>query len=132
MKCSEKKILTFINNDCNSQEDYLQCERHIASCPKCAEEYESLKRVDHILASYQNQEIGSDLYYTLRQIPTLTKKKFSLFHLLPHELALTAASIAFALFFGVFSSSQIVSVELADFDYQQDYFEQISLVSLIE
>ena len=91
-----------------------------------------LNKVNSILESYKNEEIDDDLSYSLSQIPFQSKKLFSLFSLLPREFAFTTASIMIALYAGILFSTHVLNANSDDFFVNEDFFEQISLVSLID
>ena len=89
------------------------------------------KELDDCLSSYKNIKLDYALKNKLILIPKQTKKRFSIVHFFPEELILSAASVIMALFMGALISfysfgnndNSIVN---------DDYFEQISLIGLIE
>ena len=131
MKCSQKLLEAYLNHEMSEKEcDLLK--QHIAKCPKCAESLKSLISVNTTLSSYKHHDINNALVYSLMQLPFRAKKRFSLFYLLPREFAFTAASIVVALFAGIIFSSQIFNANAEEMIYSYDYYDQISLVSLID
>ena len=87
---------------------------------------------ENALNSYQNISMDTVLLYKLTQIPYHTKGEYSLFSLFPRELALTAASVLFALFMGASISTLTLTTPLDELVHEQDVFEQISLANLMD
>ena len=87
---------------------------------------------ENTLNSYQNVSIDTVLLYKLKQIPFSSKEKFSLFSLFPRELALTAASVLFALFMGASISTMTLTTPQDNYAQELDVFEQINLASLLD
>jgi len=92
---------------------------------------ENLDKLDECLSSYKYIKLDYDFKNKLMLIPKQTKKRFSLLHLFPEELIFSVASVVMALFMGGLisfyafgSSDNVIS--------NDDYFEQVSLVGLIE
>ena len=132
MRCNKKKIEEYLNDEMMSQDEYESIKKHIANCHVCNSEYEDGVKLKKIFGYYRYHEIDNELLFSLNQIQYHTKKKFSICHLLPQELAITAASVIVALYAGILFSSHVLSAGNTDIYGSQDYFEQISLVSLLD
>jgi len=131
MKCNPRLLEAYLNNELDPHNSGLFVE-HMATCPSCVKDLQNLTSLNNSLSSYKKQKMSSALLYSLNQIPFQSKKKFSLFNLLPREFAFVAASIAVALYFGFVSGTQILSADVDTLAYDHDYLEQISLVALID
>ncbi|MCL2065236.1 MAG: hypothetical protein FWG98_12835 [Candidatus Cloacimonetes bacterium] len=132
MKCDQKLIEEYLANRLNPQKDFHAIKEHIRGCPQCFEEMKSSQYLYKMLDSYQDSEIDDSLLCSLRQIPFIAKKKFSIFHLMPREFAFTAASMVVALYAGILFSAQLLSNDYDEAFYSFEYYEQISLVNLLE
>ena len=95
-------------------------------------ELEMLQKVNNALDSYKPIEISEDLLISLQEIAHENIKKPVILKLLPRDFALTAASIMVALYAGIIFSGQIVNEPNDQFAQFEEYYEQISLVSLLD
>jgi len=88
-------------------------------------------KLHEYLDSYTEIKIDKDILYSLQMIPANTQKRFSIFRLLPSELVFSMCSILTALFIGGLFSYYTLNTSLSAQHNDIDYFEQISLASLI-
>ena len=131
MKCNKKHILALTNNELSKKEqDDIKV--HLETCHSCRSYYDELNTVDKILTVYHHQAIDDDLQNSLLNIQFNQKKKIAFLNLFPKEFALTTASIMLALIIGGVFSNVLINNKNNTLVQQQDYLEQISLVSLIE
>jgi hypothetical protein len=128
MQCNEKYLESYLNNELDAEQLKL-FQSHISECSSCAEQLSVSENINNILGNYQYQPANAGFLYSLRQIQFQEKKKFSIFNLFPKELAFSAAMVVFALYIGVLFSFKTLSI---DPNQANDYFEQISLVSIID
>ena len=131
MNCDFKYIEALMNRELGVIER-KQVQDHIAQCSICKNYCKEMSGLNDILSTYQSINIDVSLLYNLKQIPYLSKRRFSLFNLLPRELALTAASVMFALFMGAFISTMTITTYQDELTIEQDIFDQISLASLLD
>jgi len=127
MRCDFEYIKAFVDKELDATEEE-QVRGHIAQCSVCSGYFDEI----NALNSYQNLSMDVSLLYKLKQIPYLSKERFSLFSLLPRELALTAASVMFALYMGAFISTLTLTSYQDDLVAEQDVFEQINLAGLLD
>jgi len=146
MECDLMRIEAFLNKESCSGDvpiakciDNLQLSsdeqaliEHISICQSCEKYMKETIYLNSVLNSYNDIQIDDNLLQTLNLIPNTTKKPFSLFNLMPKELALTAASVLFALFLGGFFSMQALNLQQEIHISEQDIFEEINLVSLLD
>jgi len=89
------------------------------------------KELDECLDAYVGIKLDDDTKHKLLMIPSRTSKRFRFLSLFPEELLLSAASVTMALFMGGLISFYAFS-SLDATNINDDYFEQISLTSLID
>ena len=130
MNCDEKNLEAFLNNELTETQG-KQLDEHIATCDKCRRYIAESQSLNIVLQAYQREAADHSLLCSLSQIQYQTKKKFSLFNLLPQELALATFSILVALCFGAFIGTMAINTNPDYFAQEQDILEQISLASLI-
>ena len=131
MKCSKKNIESYLNEEL-SEKQAQKLQAHLPKCEECRVYLAELKNINTVLDSYPHTDIDDTLLYKLHQIPFNAQKKFSIFHLFPRELAFSAISIIVALYIGGMVSNAAMNLTPSNLFHEQDYFEQISLVSLLE
>jgi len=125
------RIEAFLNKELDVSEEQ-SLKDHIPICESCEKYMKETIYLNTVLNSYNDIQIDDNLLQTLNLIPNTTKKPFSLFNLMPKELALTAASVLFALFLGGFFSMQALNIQQEIPISEQDIFEEINLVSLLD
>jgi len=130
MNCDERLLESYQNGEL-SQQQAQAVKEHLVTCESCSATLSELQSLNDMLGAYPHVEIDYATLYQLQQIPHQTKKRFSLFSFFPRELALVAASVLCAFFIGSFINTQ-ATPEHSDLVAEHDYFEQVSLVSLID
>ena len=131
MKCNKNYIVAYFDDELDEHSKYA-LEEHVAQCPACSKELADLKNINTALAIYEYHEADAAFFSDLYKIQFQAKKNFSIFHLFPRELAFTAMFVFLALYIGMFFSSQMIGLDTGDPFYTYEYFEEISLVSLLE
>jgi len=131
MECDLMRIEAFINKELDVSEKQSLID-HISICESCKNYMNETISLNTVLNSFNDLQIDDNFLQTLYSIPNTAKKPYSLFNLMPKELALTAASVLFALFLGGFFSMQALSLQQEIHISEQDIFEEINLVSLLD
>ena len=130
MQCSDKLLEAFHNHEL-AQERVLVVSHHLDNCSDCAEKIKILQGIKAVLETYQNIEIEDRFLTELAQIPYQTPKRWTLFHLLPKQFALTACLVVFALFSGVLVNTLTMDTESRIYTQFEELFDEVSLVSLL-
>jgi len=129
MNCDTRLLHLYADGELD-QRDIEAVNKHIAQCHACQTELNELQSMHTVLSSYQPCELDNELLQALQSIPAQANKRFSIFKLLPQELALSAASIIFALIIGALISYFTLQTVSIEYIAQNDYIEQVSMVSL--
>jgi hypothetical protein len=121
----------YLNKELNKSQEALFL-NHLSSCKDCQVQLSALEETNKTLDCFDTIKIHSGLLYSLKQIPFDTKRRFSIFQLLPKELATVAISVFFAFAIGALISTASLQASIDYFYRGKDLFEQISLTVLLE
>ncbi|MCL1826950.1 MAG: zf-HC2 domain-containing protein [Candidatus Cloacimonetes bacterium] len=131
MKCDNRNLIKYTDNELSS-EDKAVVSMHISGCAACQNEMADIQSINDIFKSYQEIPASDVFLAGLKAIPLQCKKRYSIFHLYPRELALSAMMIFIALYIGIFFSFNTFTTSTPDSYTAFEYFEGVSLVSLLE
>ena len=131
MKCNKKILEAYLDNELDL-ENQLLLQEHITGCSACRDELLSLQSINSCLDVYEFKSGDATFFSDLYKIQFDAKKRFGLFNLFPRELAFSAILIFFALYIGIYFSLKTIDLNNIDLYYRIDYFEDISLISLLD
>ena len=130
MKCDEKYLEAYINKELTENQT-RELDAHLSNCSNCMRQFKEVSNLNECLTAYQTSQAENSFLFSLINISQREKVKFSIFHLFPKEFAFSVLSILLALYIGVFFSIQTLNQNVNN-QQTQDYFEQISLASLVD
>ena len=132
MKCNYKFLEAYLDSELD-EEQKKAVEEHLQGCAECSEEIAILRSINNTLGKYEYQSSDDSTFINeLYKIKYQQKKKTSYFNLFPRELAFSAMFIFLALYVGILFCMKTIDLNNSDSFQALDFYEDISLVSLLE
>ena len=132
MKCNNKFLIAYLDNELDKEQKQI-VEDHLQGCAECREEMALLQSINNTLGVYEYQTTEDNTFINeLYKIKYQQKKKTSYFNLFPRELAFSAMFIFLALYVGILFCMKTIDLNDRDSFQAVDFYEDISLVSLLE
>jgi len=131
MRCHNQLIEAYINKELN-QEQTTKVENHLKNCVSCYRKLQLLIEINLLLTNCPIHDVSAPVLSRIAKIPFQTTKKWTLFHLLPKQLALTACVMVFALCIGIFTNQLIMLNPPSEYSQYDDLFNEMSLISFLD